>query len=626
MKTEFLEQMTRHWVQRLNRVCSDPLVKGWQQLHDAVCKPDHDSPTWRVLTLPTGTGKTEALKVLCSIPKFTDHPGALVVTRFRKDADKIAQDINDIAKANIAVAMHAEATINVTEPAFVPVLVTTHAAYRAALQELADGQIDRKLGRLHKFGLSYREWLIVDEAFDWTDSHSVGLGNIRAMAGDLCGALQGNANADAQTLHELAVILTDKEQCGTADRPITSDTFNRLAGLDFSGMRIEVNGIHPDVFAGITASEVPDTIDLKTDLVSLQASKGRYLALLDQLHTIVQIGGPWISRRKGKSLLHASRSLLDVGPMKGVILDATATLDPAYNLYHSAFTVLDRPENIRRYENVTLHLSQGHSVGKDHLIAHAGTEWAKLWGDLQTRIGGGSVLVVAHKVVLPALAGYELPQGDLQFANWGNLDGKNSWNECDTVVIFGLPYLNDITPTHDFIAACGPQSADWFAGSRQYGQHSDIIAKLKDGFIARSVIQAINRVRCRNPIDSDGSCKRTDVYLLLPNGRTGAHVRTAIEQQMPGIKVKAWAASGAKRKARKRPTQARLLDYFERAELGNYPKSIVAKAIGTNVRSFERTTRTLLENQSPLAKAMAELGAKYCTTTGRGMEAYFIKT
>ena len=625
MQTDFIERMTRYWVQTRGLACSDPLVRGWSQIEQAIYRPECNDTKLQVLTLPTGAGKTEAIKVLCSIPEVINHPGALVITRFCEEADKIARGINQLAAGNIARALHSEAPANGTDIGFVPVLVTTHAAFSVALQELASTGIGPRWERLRGYNCGHRRWLIIDETFDFTDRYSIDLGSLRSMAGDLSGALQGDAQANVRMLHDLLVALTDKDKHGTSDRVLTDVQFMALRKIGIKEISDHVSEISPDVLTEMVSIERTRSNTEPGEKLKPIASKSHYLALLNNLQTVVQIGSAWVSRRKGKSCLNACRSLLDNLDMSGIVLDATALLDPAYSLHGDKIQVIPRPENIRRYDNVTLHISTGHSVGKDYLAKHGAKEWSVIWGDLRKRLEGKDVLVCAHKDVLPALYGHDLTSGTLSVTNWGNVDGKNVWNTCDAIVLFGLPYLDTVTPAQTYIAARGPQGQDWFDGQREYGAHADIRSALNDGFLARSIVQATNRVRCRNVIDEYGNCDQTDVYLLLPNGRVGEHIQRAIVEQMPGSKVKNWDAKGAKRKARKRPIEERLLSHFQNAAPGIHHKSIVVEAIGTNARSFERITRKLLDRENALTAALAKHGVQYSATTGRGKEAFFTK-
>lgn len=445
---------------------------------------------------------------------------------------------------------------------------------------------------------------------------------MRSMSGDL-GVMRGELRSTVERLSAFLDRLTDVELNGRSDRTLGAEHFDVLAQLDLQGLKDNVETLPAGLFAKWL--EIQPATETKPVIRVEQPSKTRYLDALDSLLSIVQIGHGWTSRRGGQTLLHSSRSLIGADGMRGIILDATADVDPTYALMKRHVELLPRPRGIRNYRNATLHVSSGHAVGKTYLTKHAAKEWPLIWGDLQKRLCGKNVLVCAHKDVLPIISGHGLPSGTVQYANWGKLDGKNDWHDCDALVLFGLPYLDNIVPAQTFIAHQGPQADDWFAGARQYEECDDIRSALGAGYIARCDVQAINRVRCRNSIDNQGNCAPVDLYMLLPKGKTADVVMQAIKQQMPGLRMKEWEAGAAKRKARKVPTEEKLTRYFAGADPGIYTKSVLLNELGINAASLERMTAKLRNCRSALAQKFTSLAVHFYSQTGRGKEAYFRK-
>ncbi|MGO4638974.1 hypothetical protein AB4Z43_11100 [Mesorhizobium sp. 2RAF45] len=619
MLTSFTKQMNSHWKQSLGLAGSNALTEGWQQLAQAICSRNTDPVRWQVVQLPTGSGKTEALKVLCSMQDYIRHPGALIVTKFREEANRLSEGINKLAGWKMARPFHQEASATNDQLAFAPVVITTHAAYRLALKDIADTGLNHKANRLLSYQCGKRDWVVIDEAFDWADNYSLIASNLRSMSGDLARAMHGELRTAAEQLFTFSIRLTDTD-LGRSDRVLDAESFDILARIDLSGLRAGIAGTSDDAFAEHTPATKPESASRME-----RSSKTQYLEQLDQLQTIARIGHAWTSRRGGRTQLHSARSLIGVDGMRGVILDATAGIDPVYSIMRQRVDVLARPPGIRTYRNVTLHVSYGHKVGKEHLAQHAGKEWSIVWGDLSKRLSGKRILVCAHKDARPSIEPYGPKDGSVQFDNWGNLDGRNDWNRCEAAILFGLPYLDDIEPAQRFIAHRGRQSDDWFYGSRKYGDYADIRTALSDGFIARSVVQAINRIQCRNAIDADGNCKPTDIYMLLPRGNTGTAVVRAIEQQMPGIRLANWLSGATRRKARKVPTEIKLVEHFESADPGYYAKSKIANTLRINPSSLERITAKLRDPSSVPAMKLQACGVQYHFRTGRGKEAFFIK-
>jgi len=397
MQTTFTNRMNEHWIQTLDLASSEPLTKGWRQLETATNQINTGATRWQVIQLPTGSGKTEALKVLCAIQEPIPHPGILIITKFQDSADEIARGINVLAGRTVARSVHKNAPAEGIELGFVPVLVITHAAYRLALQELADVRESPKWERLRRYECGARSWLIIDEAFDWTDSYSVNLGDLRAMSGDLSGALPCDLRMIANRLQSLAISLTDIEQAGKSDRPLTIAHISALDRSELDRLQNTVSRLEDEVFA--EWADTGESTDSPTDACTektLTSPKENYLNLLQALTAIARIGHGWISRRGGKVMLHSSRSLLGMDGMRGIILDATAEIDPAYSLMSEQLELLPRPQGIRCYRNATLHVSYGHKVGKDYLAQNAAKEWPIIWGSLEKRLTGKHVLVCAH--------------------------------------------------------------------------------------------------------------------------------------------------------------------------------------------------------------------------------------
>ncbi|TGQ88810.1 hypothetical protein EN851_25020 [Mesorhizobium sp. M8A.F.Ca.ET.208.01.1.1] len=617
----FINRMIEHWTYKLGLSLSEPLVEGWLQLEQATERIADGAEQWQVVQLPTGSGKTEALKVLCSVQHPISHPHILIVTKFNDEADQIALGINELAGWAMARSVHSEAPWPFDQLGSIPVLVITHSAYRLALKEVADSGNSPRLDHYYA-GMIGRQWVIIDEAFDWVDAHDIELGDMRSMCGDLAGLVQGSARADAERLHSLATALTEDTRA-KADKMLGGEQFDLLARIEFGSLQEAIASLPENAFAAW------DDTQERTDQVFGVAQtrtpfKTRYLNLMSELETIARIGFAWTTNRRGKALLHTSRSLLEVGGKHGVILDATADIDPTYSLMGTQVRVLPRPEGIRSYTNVRLHLSYGHRVGKEHLVQTAAKHWPVIWGQLSRTLTAKRPLVCTHRDVKTVVQQFST-NSPLELAHWGNLDGKNEWGDCDAAVFFGLPYLDDIAPTHAYFAHQGPKSDDWFTSNRSFGEFADIRRSLQDGFIATSMVQAINRTRCRKPIDRAGNCDPTDVYLLLPaKGETSDLITKAIRHQMPGIDVREWETGATKRKARKAPAEARLLAYFEQAPEGIHLKSAVVSGLRTNTRSFERMTAEL-RKPSPMAEKLAALRVRYHSTAGRGREAYFTK-
>lgn len=619
MTTRFIDRMKLHW----KLPCTGPLIEGWSQLEHAVETAAKEC-RWQVLPLPTGTGKTEALICLLATPAIHEHPGALVVTKFKDEANRIASGINKSAGKMIALAAHSDATATATEMATSAVLVITHAAYAAALREAQDSDVPTRLDLYHRYHDAERTHLIIDESFNWTDTYEVDVDELSAMCGALAGALPDDATETLKPLQALAQSIIAEQTADREDKLPSADQAQLLQEIDLACLRLAIRRLPKKDTELWRNAELIRRRVRHDDDAQPTTFKKQYLALLEALHTIQRIGDCWISRRGTRTRIHSSRSLLDANRKCGVILDATASIDTNYDLIVDDVAVSARPHGIRAYGNVTASVSRSHYVGKEHVVKHASVEWPVIAKQLLSNIAAESrVLVITHKDAAPIVRQHGLKCKTFDVTHWGNLDGKNEWKDFDTVVVYGLPYLDDIGPTNAFFAHVGLRSNDWFKGGVQYGRHTEMKSAIKCGFIVKSVVQGINRVRCRTISDHDGGCETTSVFLLLPTGGIGEAVVSSIKQEMPGIRMLEWQAP----KAPKRPigNERRLLTLLRTFEPGTYTKSQVIAQLPLGTRTFERMSIRLQNHNSTLLRELTAIGVKYDCSIGRGKEACFIK-
>ena len=126
----------------------------------------------------------------------------------------------------------------------------------------------------------------------------------------------------------------------------------------------------------------------------------------------------------------------------------------------------------------------------------------------------------------------------MKTGHWGKVDGSNEWKDCNTAVIFGLPYRPDTWSANVFMACQGPQETEWLRGEeRSFNGHVDIRQSLKTGQMIVDIVQAINRVQCRKVIDDQGNCPETDIYMLLPKGHLAEEILQGIRHEMPEINI-----------------------------------------------------------------------------------------
>ena len=90
----FVSNMKNHWQSSLKNTSSPELENIWSKICETFNhKVENEfSPIWHVLQPPTGSGKTQGLVIYCSM--LPEIIGALIVVRFKEQADMIASSIN----------------------------------------------------------------------------------------------------------------------------------------------------------------------------------------------------------------------------------------------------------------------------------------------------------------------------------------------------------------------------------------------------------------------------------------------------------------------------------------------------------------------------------------------------
>lgn len=178
------------------------------------------------------------------------------------------------------------------------------------------------------------------------------------------------------------------------------------------------------------------------------------------------------------------------------------------------------------------------------------------------------------------------------------------------------------------MAIKGPQSTEWLNndGQRPFGPYPDIRHSLEVGQLVVSIVQAINRVRCRRVVDEDGSCLPTDVYILLPEDKTGKAILDGICREMPGIVVSDWTYKEVRRKVRRSNLEEALIRYSTSLRQGRVAIHEIAKALSIPQGTLKWLQSRLKDQTSQLVQRLSALGVSYeVTGVGRGARSYLVR-
>jgi hypothetical protein len=330
--------------------------------------------------------------------------------------------------------------------------------------------------------------------------------------------------------------------------------------------------------------------------------------------------------------LNSSALLVPLDAPGPVVLDATAREDFIYKLMEDRADIVPTPPGVRDYSRVTLHVAWTRSgTGKATMVERAKQRFPRLIQDLTERLAPErSVFFCVHKAVeheLPDAA--DLPFAKAARAHWGAVDGSNEFADCDTAVIFGLPFRDAVTwPTNVFFAIQGVQGDEWLDNPTWKGQ-GNLREQMVRRQLSASVIQAINRIRCRHVTDEGGGCPSADVFIVLPSGERGEDILGAIRREMPGLRVVDWPFDLDGPKVRKPSTgtpHERLVTFMRNRAPGRTSLKVIARELGLKPNGRKELQKNLRNENHPTTLALRTLGVTYAATgKGRGAKSDLVK-
>jgi hypothetical protein len=328
--------------------------------------------------------------------------------------------------------------------------------------------------------------------------------------------------------------------------------------------------------------------------------------------------------------INSSSLLIPLGIPGPVVLDATARANFLWDLFEDRAAIIPVPGHVRDYSNVTLHVARATGLGKHSMVKNIGTRCPRLLAALEAELGADrSVFMCMHKDTEHVAISYGGPNF-AQFAvgHWGAVDGRNDWEAFDTAVIFGLPYRNQIWANNTFFALQGAQDDDWLK-SPEWKQHSNVRKVMEQRQMSVSLIQAINRVRCRRVVDADGRSPSADIYIVLPDDQTGNAILQDIQADMPGLNLVNWQfdVDGPKvRKIRMGTSHEALISFMSNRLAGDTPMSTVRRELALKPNAVKKLQETLRDTAHKTTRALRAIGVEYDVRgAGRGARSFLVK-
>lgn len=638
----FTQRMAEYWQKQLRLVPSPALLTAWQLMAKTFNRHATQQPDkWSVFPLPTGTGKTQGLIVYCSmlaeIPLLS-QPGVLIVTRFTEEADYLCEQINTLANKKIAVACHSDSDSDIKLARKSPVLIVTHSAYMLAMDEI-DKQEDDKARRWGQMiawlQMGQRRLTVIDEALNTVDTFSSEYDQIRLWRGAIPHYLATNVN------HKRTVELLDEfiaSYAALIERQQTQGCFlpDATGWPDLSKSNISK--------LAESLKDLDTAIKLYGRILPASGRKLQANVVSDTFTALKHITSSWSIYAKQGNVYMLSSAVAPLPPQlkSAVILDATASCNHVYEILGQAVNLItDLPHGMRSYGNVKLYLHYGHRVGRGIISQQSPERLVETLQGIKPQLTKSKpFLLVLHKAVERKFKKHiSLAFTECQLAHWGDIDGKNSWQDLDTIVLYGLPYLGNLIPAVSVMAYSKwydkegnnykPEIFDSITDEDDEDRDTNSIeSRYERGHIASSLIQAINRIRCRKVIDSKGNCKPATVHLFLNrNGKRERTALSAIKKLMPGIDVIIDTSVSKKKSDKVTKSGLKVINHLRNKPIGEHRvKELIVEADISDTTA-EKLIKQYENVDSPFNKQMLAIGiTNYIPERGKYANRRFVKT
>jgi hypothetical protein len=564
----FSEQMDHHWTHGLSvPLCSSqPLRTLWKVMgttfQTAIVETAKGivSP-WRVLQPPTGSGKTQGACVYSAMQAdLNQHTGEhrkpvgiLIVTRRIEQANEIAATINTLVGRVVAVAHHSQNRATPDQLQVSDILVITHQAYVNASHSLK-GQREASWGRLLSWRGGNRLLTIIDEALanaiEGSKVTATSLAQVIAYVPPNVRQEHPQQVAVLEQLHKVLVTLVETQEDEDNTACMVWHEHNAPSSTDMAPLRAAMWNLPYDrMVLNKDSAQDRQRIAKLTDDVLRDAE-----TIVDQFAYYAQKGN--------EHSINSAALLVPQGIPGPVVLDATARANFLWDLFEDRAAIIPVPNRVRDYSNVVLHVARAAGLGKHSMVKNINQRCPRVLTALEAEIGPErSVFMCMHQATEHVALSYTTHFKQFAVGHWNAVDGRNDWAEFDTALIFGMPYRDQIWANNTFFALQGAQDDEWLS-KPAWKDHRDVRKVMEQRQLSVSIIQAINRICCRRVVDAFGRSPLADIFIVLPNDKTGDAILQDIQADMPGLVIVDWSfeLDGAKvRRPRKGTSHTALL-------------------------------------------------------------------
>jgi hypothetical protein len=600
-----------------------------------------------------------------------DRVGVLIVTRQTDEADRLAAEINatfqgmvvtpkewdtdtvrivqsrcPVSPHPIAVARHSKPTGRASRETVrkADILILTHASYVAALDRLEQAEDDRWSSMIEWEG-GTRHLSVIDETItSLLETYRIDIDAIKRVLAYVPERVRDRFPSQVQTLEKLVEILRHMRQhreIVSEAKKVSGDTspaapdayvwdrlsrwktgevemFGNMGGLRREMLRL--NGLISEDNGGGSMTATPIAKLADETLKAVEMFVNRWMVYHHHY-------------KEGDTLNHTRLIFPDNIPAP-VVLDATADEAVLWHLLGpERVRLVDIPRGSRSYSNMTLHVAYADGLGLASMrkAKVAGHRVHRLLNYLNARMAGQDrkALLVLHKDAEYHAKGHPITGlKALSTAHYGAIDGLNGWSDCDTVAILGMDYRDEAW-VNGLFAAMEDHKGNTPEIGAVIRQTDDTYRDMSRRQLTVSIVQALNRVRCRRVVNSDGDCAACEGFIFLPKrDGLGEAILEGIKREMPGLVVKDWdfTLDAPAMVIREGSAHAKLLAFMQSAAPGEVDLKVWSKRQGLSIRVHKDLMFTLRDSTHSLTKALAEIGVSYASIgQGRGAKSLLVK-
>ena len=654
----FEDEMVRLWTtEPRSNVINDRLILEWSSIAKTFSAA-MNSKTQKIFTYngQMGLGKSQAAQVACAVLaamyfnyKFTNLGkswGAILVVELQSQADEAARTINAVYQ-NLtgngdlaAISKHSSNGVSFSDIHNYPVLVICHQAYANSLQRLNDGH-ESTIRSFARWKGGERRLVIVDESINPITEYTLTAQDCQTVLGWMISAgighqLQRDYPQEWMVIEKVSFLLNELSSNTIVESLETSELFQQV--LD-AAPSVNLQALYDALMADVQWDRVVNRS------LNARDRRDKSTVVKQFLRSIDRFLCEWsFYFRKGVSGTVNSASWLipdSVGSI--VILDGTSSQDEIYQLFGNSLVRHQSDPTLRNYSNVNVHIRhETAGLGKMTLEKPGTSEQRAidLYQWLKDNLSPDrKVLVCAHMRLENDLA--DVAQSDPFFASfqvthWGRTTGLNDWRDCDVAVSASCNFRDPAWATSALMTSIGvTRGLEELNRRKQQG----LVQQLINSKVAVDCLQMLFRTRIRQVSDTNGGCKPTDLYILLPKDAAanldgkGADIRRRILAELPGATVKEWAFDRFSKMGRRKSKdtllrETTILNYLESLPEGRTPKQDLLDQCQISPDVWKKSlVNKLSDPRYDLCQRMNQLGiAMVSVGHGRASKVFFQKT